>query len=81
MAESETDLRNAINDKNFDRKQLPWYQAQLALEDISDEARRLLEEYSGIEREKVVGHVQDVVSRNQTIYICCVLGGQFGLID
>lgn len=79
MAESEHDLRAAINDSKFDRKQLPWYKPDLSLDDISDTARRLLQEYSGVAPEEVVGHVQGVVSRQTQIYI--IYGGWFVLID
>ncbi|KAL1965928.1 hypothetical protein VTN77DRAFT_5061 [Rasamsonia byssochlamydoides] len=72
MAESESDLRNAVSNADFDAKQLPWYLPEL--KEVSDDARRLLEEYSGIPSEKVVGHVQDVRDRAFAIFPYPCLG-------
>jgi hypothetical protein len=63
MAESETNLRaTTTKSDNFNRTDLPWYQEELKEEDLSPDARKLLQEYSGIPAEKVVAHVKDVVS-------------------
>jgi hypothetical protein len=60
MAESETALQAVVHEKGIDIKSFPWYHDDIS--SLSDSARKLLEGYSKIPGDEVVGHVKAVVS-------------------
>jgi hypothetical protein len=59
MAKSETDLRSMLAN-GLDSKSLAWYESDL--KEVPEPAKTLLEKYSRIPSDKVVQHVNSMVS-------------------